>query len=344
MAHPTLPTGGEPTEGDLGHLNHHDELHGRFNNSVEILSGTTAARPLATAVEAGTLYWDTDAETLHRSNGTTWDDLTAGVSDHGALTGLADDDHPQYMTSAETDTSIAAHAGAADPHTGYRLESADHSHQSTGAQAGTLDHGLALTGLTDDDHTQYILKSLLAGKGEILVASAASTPDNLAVGTDGHVLTLDSGEVLGVKWAAVAGGDTYVYKTADETVNNSVALQDDDHLFFTTVANGIYAFAAYVTVTGGTASDFKFQWVEPDGTFSFMVAASGANNSQHNESTAALTVPVTAGTLITAVAFVGVIVAGGAGGTFKLQWAQSVAQVEDTVVKTGSWLKYKKLN
>jgi len=33
-----------------------------------------------------------------------------------------------------------AHVAAADPHTGYRLESADHSHASTGAQGGTLAH------------------------------------------------------------------------------------------------------------------------------------------------------------------------------------------------------------
>jgi hypothetical protein len=54
---------------------------------------------------------------------------------------------------------LAAHAAAADPHTGYRLESADHTHQSAGAQAGQLDHGLALTGLLDDDHTQYLKES-----------------------------------------------------------------------------------------------------------------------------------------------------------------------------------------
>lgn len=46
------------------------------------------------------------------------------VADHGALTGLGDDDHTQY-----------------------RLESADHSHQSAGLQAGQLSHPLALTGL-----------------------------------------------------------------------------------------------------------------------------------------------------------------------------------------------------
>jgi len=33
----------------------------------------------------------------------------------------------------------------------------DHTHQSAGAQGGQLDHGLALTGLSDNDHPQYYL-------------------------------------------------------------------------------------------------------------------------------------------------------------------------------------------
>lgn len=96
---------------------------------------------------------------------------TGGTIDHGVLTGLSDNDHPQYLLVADIDDTpvngvtnapISSnwafdHVAASDPHPGYRLESADHTHQSTGLQGGQLDHGLALTGLSDDDHTQYLL-------------------------------------------------------------------------------------------------------------------------------------------------------------------------------------------
>jgi hypothetical protein len=40
------------------------------------------------------------------------------------------------------------------------------------------------------------------GKGEILVGSANDAYDNLAAGTNNHVLTADSAQTLGVKWSA----------------------------------------------------------------------------------------------------------------------------------------------
>lgn len=43
-------------------------------------------------------------------------------------------------------------------------------------------------------------------KGDILVASGATTLTKVGVGTDGHVLTADSGEATGVKWASASGG------------------------------------------------------------------------------------------------------------------------------------------
>jgi hypothetical protein len=43
-----------------------------------ILRGTAAARPLATAVAKGTLYYSTDLATTDQSDGTNWNTYTDG--------------------------------------------------------------------------------------------------------------------------------------------------------------------------------------------------------------------------------------------------------------------------
>jgi hypothetical protein len=67
--------------------------------------------------------------------------------------------------------------------------------------AGVTDHG-ELTGLTDDDHTQYLKETDVSAKGDLYVATADNTITVVPAGTDGQVLTADSGVAAGVKWAA----------------------------------------------------------------------------------------------------------------------------------------------
>lgn len=70
---------------------------------------------------------------------------STGVTDHGALTGLGDDDHTQYHTDARGDARYALIAKG--------VTNGD-SHDHAGGDGAQVDHG-GLGGLSDDDHSQY---------------------------------------------------------------------------------------------------------------------------------------------------------------------------------------------
>ena len=68
-----------------------------FTNRINfgIIVCTSGTRP--NAVDGKTIY-ETDTDKLLIYNGATWAEITGGgVTDHGALTGLTDDDHTQYL-------------------------------------------------------------------------------------------------------------------------------------------------------------------------------------------------------------------------------------------------------
>jgi hypothetical protein len=103
---------------------------------------------------------------------------------------------------------------------------------STGAiEEIQIGSGLSLSaGELSSTVSAGIPATLLDAKGDLIVASAADTAARLAVGgTNGHVLTVDSTETLGVKWAAAAGGVTAVgASTADVlSVSGSDLVADD---------------------------------------------------------------------------------------------------------------------
>jgi hypothetical protein len=54
--------------------------------------------------------------------------------------------------------------------------------------------------------TSAILPTVVDAKGDLLVGTAADTVARLAVGTNDYVLTADSAEAAGMKWAAASGG------------------------------------------------------------------------------------------------------------------------------------------
>jgi hypothetical protein len=84
----------------------------------------------------------------------------------GTHTGTNDHDHSGATEGGSTVAPLVTHAAAADPHTGY------------------------------------VLESLVNAKGDIIAASADNVVGRLGVGSNDQVLTADSTQALGVKWAA----------------------------------------------------------------------------------------------------------------------------------------------
>lgn len=73
------------------------------------------------------------------------------------------------------------------------------------------------------DDSNAIQNAIVDAKGDLIAATAADTPARLAVGTNGHVLTADSTEATGMKWAAVAGGSMTLLSTT--TLNSGTTSQ-----------------------------------------------------------------------------------------------------------------------
>jgi hypothetical protein len=85
-------------------------------------------------------------------------------------------------------------------------------------KGGTSGQVLAKNSATDmdfvwvtTDDTNAIQNAIIDAKGDLIGATAADTPARLAVGANGTVLTADSAEATGLKWAtSAAGGMTLI--------------------------------------------------------------------------------------------------------------------------------------
>lgn len=149
-----------------------------------------------------------------------------GISDHGALSGLADDDHLQYLlvSGARAMAGILAMGGFRITGLGTPLADTDAATKAYADSAGGVsDHG-GLTGLSDDDHPQYLKTD----------GSRALTGNQSAGGN--KITSLGTPGVSGD--AATKG---YVDGAVVTDHGGLTGLGDDDHTIYTK-ADGTRAF------------------------------------------------------------------------------------------------------
>lgn len=74
------------------------------------------------------------------------------------------------------------------------------------------------------DDPNAIQNSIVTAKGDLISATAASTPARLAVGTDGQVLTADSTVSTGLKWATASSGGAFTQLATGTFSGSSVSI------------------------------------------------------------------------------------------------------------------------
>lgn len=144
----------------------------------------------------------------------------------------------------------------------------------------------------------------------------------------------------GVEW-------TTIVKASDESVSSSTTLQDDNELFFTPPAAGVYEVQlslVHASPVGAATPDIKFALGE-DAT------ARGSWTVWHlgvSDSAAATLASFALSSVLLGGTAAANRIAYGAGGyiatgaLFKLQWAQNTSDANPTIVRAGSTLSYRK--
>jgi len=140
-------------------------------------------------------------------------------------------------------------------------------------KGGTTGQVLAKASGTDldfswvaQDDSNAIQNAIVDAKGDLIAATANDTPSRLAVGTNGQVLTADSAEATGLKWA-LASGDFAKTGSATFTTQSSVSL---DNCFSSTYDN--YVITGYCSSSAAASILGRLRASSTDATTNYAYA------------------------------------------------------------------------
>jgi hypothetical protein len=205
---------------------------------------------------------------------------------------------------------------------------------------------MANTGFWDDGFqiTKDRLNASLLQKDILTNRPAFGQQGRIFHSTDTNQLFYDSGTA----WEDVGliSNVQIIKKSADETVNNSSVLQNDDDFLFSIGASEVWFITLALKYTTSVSAGFKFAWTIPSGAtiYSWAVPSGIFDNDSgggsgpetiiaHSSSSVSMldTQRIQTATIIHAVVLNDVTP-----GTVQFQWAQSSAEVSNTTLEIES--------
>jgi hypothetical protein len=162
---------------------------------INVFADTTARNAAITAPAEGQFAFTKDTNSLWYYDGAAWVASGAagdieGVTVSSPLTGGGTSGTVNVGILSGTTSNLGA------------VQLSD----STSSTSTTLAATANAVKTTYDLANGAVAKSIVDAKGDLIAATAADTVSRLGVGANGTVLTADSAEATGIKWAAASGG------------------------------------------------------------------------------------------------------------------------------------------
>jgi len=140
------------------------------------------------------------------------------------------------------------------------------------------------------------------------------------------------------------------YKTVQEDVTSSTAMQNDNDLVVAVAANAAYWFSCVLFYKGGTntSSDFKWQWTAPAGATlryaaDYLAVSTTAQIGVQLLGTDVKSACTTGVGNVFSVRMTGSLIMSSTAGSLQLQWAQNTSNATATTVGPGSVLALQRI-
>jgi len=198
--------------------------------------------------------------------------------------------------------------------------------------AGGTDVAVADGGTGKSSWTQYLIP----------YADTTTSFSQIAIGTSGQVLT-SNGAGAAPTFQSAGGGSggvgssITVYKSADETVNSSATLQDDNEFTFAIGANETYTALFFLSLVAHASAGFKIAFTIPSGASGRMMFRSTTSNYSLNDTAIGTGFGTTTAIANTSPVLASISVVNSTNaGNVTLRFAQNASFGADTIIKAGS--------